>query len=141
MIKIDLDRVNKLVKEADQIFFDPKAEETLVELLTIQQKIEDAIKEAKARLEKTALEINPNFTSIQSDKIKVFYRAYGSRFYLDTDRINVVDKDLYSKKVSYSINTKELNAWIKEKKSIPDGVIEAERKKSLSITIKNAKQI
>lgn len=138
MIKIDLDRVNKLVKEADQIFFDPKAEETLVELLTIQQKIEDAIKEAKARLEKTALEINPNFTSIQSDKIKVFYRAYGSRFYLDTDRINVVDKDLYSKKVSYSINTKELNAWIKEKKSIPDGVIEAERKKSLSITIKNA---
>src|SRR3990172_13329347 len=100
-MKIDIEKLDSLKKTADKIFLEPKGEEVLLRLLEIQQQVEDAIDAAKVKLEETALKLDPNFSSIQADKIKVYYRQYGARFKIDESKIKDLPKELYNEKVSY----------------------------------------
>lgn len=138
-VTIDLSVLDNLTAEAGKIFIDPKSEETLVKLLELQKQVEDAITDAKAVLEQAALEIDPNFSSIQADKIKVYYRSYGSRYRIDESLIDQVPADLYSKKISYNPIAEAIEKYTTEHKGMPVGVIETERPKSLSFSLK-AKQ-
>lgn len=141
MIQIDIDRLEELKSQADQIFLTPEGEEVLVKLLEIQSQVEKAIEEAEAKLESTALKINPNFTSIQGDKVKVYYRAYGAKFYIDEVQINLAPKELYSveSKIVYKIDTKAVEDWVDEHGGMPTGIKEVERTKSIKFSLKGVK--
>lgn len=139
MAQIDIEKLKELTADAGKIFLTPTGEETLVQLLEIQAQVEAAIDEAEKTLEEAALKLDPNFTSIQADKIKVFYRAYGSKYYIDETRIAEVPKELYTEKISYSLDSKGVEKWAEEHKGLPIGVVEKERTKSLKFTLKGAK--
>src|SRR3990167_227196 len=96
MATIDIDQLEELKVQADQIFLTAAGEKVLVKLLEIQTQVETAIEEAKKKLETAALKVNPNFSSIQADKIKVYYRAYGAKYYIDEAQINLAPKELYA---------------------------------------------
>ena len=138
MAQIDIETLNELVTKADEIFLTAAGEKTLVKLLAIQDQIEDAITQAKAKLEAAALKTDPNFSSIQSDKIKVYYRAFGSKYYIDESNINLAPKEFYTtqSKVTYKIDTKALEKAIDASGKIPAGIIEVERKKQLTFALK-----
>ena len=138
MAQINIEKLSKLVKKADEIFLSADGEQVLVDLLKIQSQLEIAIKEAKLKLEAAALKANPNFISIQSDKIKVYYRAYGSKYYIDESNINMAPKEFYKieSKVSYKIDTKALEKAINASGKVPTGIIEVDRKKQLTFTLK-----
>ena len=95
-MNIDIENLNKLTSEADKIFVSAEGEETLVKLLEIQMQVEHAIDTAKQILEKKALEINPNFSSIQADKVKVYYRSYGSRYKINEEELEKIPSLLQS---------------------------------------------
>ena len=139
ILKPWLANVAKLKENADQIFIDPKAEEVLIQLLEAQKQVADAIDQAKKKLEEKALKLNPNFSSIQADKVKVFYRSYGQRYYVDEANINMAPKELYTaeSKITYKIDTKALEKWVDEKGGMPTGIKEYERPKTLSFSLKN----
>src|SRR3990167_3856095 len=136
-MKIDIEKLDSLKKTADKIFLEPEGEEVLLSLLEIQKQVEDAIDAAKAKLEETALKLDPNFSSIQADKIKVYYRQYGARFKIDESKVAQIPKELYSEKVTYSPIVAEIEKKVEELGGLPDGVIEPERPKQLTFSLKD----
>jgi len=137
-MNIEIERLAELIQKSDKIFFTPEGEEVLVRLLEVQKQVEEAIKEAKAKLEKTALSLDPNFSSIQSDRVKVYYRAYGSRWGVDEANVDRLPKEMYRVKTSYMVETKEVERYFKEKGVLPLGITEYERPKSISFSLKGS---
>ena len=142
MAQIDIERVQELTKKADEIFLSPAGEQALIDLLTIQGQVEAAIDDAKAKLEAAALKVDPNFSSIQADKIKVYYRAYGAKYYVDETNIQNVPKEFYTaeQKVTYKVDTKALEKHVDATGQMPVGIIEVDRKKSITFTLKKGGQ-
>lgn len=135
-MEIKVEKLEELVANADQIFISPEGEETLIQLLDLQSQVEQAIELAKKKLEESALKLNPNFKSIQADKVKVFYRQYGAKFKIDESQISQLPKDFYSTKVSYTPNVEKIEEFVQEKGGLPVGVIEPDRPKTLSFSLK-----
>ena len=133
---IDVEKLEQLKLEADKIFISAEGEQVLLDLLEIQKQVEDAIDTAKAKLEETALKLNPNFKSIQSDKIKVYYRSFGSQYKIDESLIAELPKEFYEVKHSYSPNAEAIEKFVQEKGGLPMGVIEPERPKKITFTLK-----
>ena len=137
-MQIDIEKIAELVTKSDDIFMSAGGEQVLVDLLTIQEQVENAIATAKEKLEAAALKANPNFSSIQGDKVKVYYRAYGAKYYVDESNINLAPKEFYTveSKVSYKIDTKALEKSIDQTGKVPAGIVEVDRKKTLSFSLK-----
>lgn len=138
-MQIDIEDLENIKIDADKIFLHAEGEKVLLKLLEIQKQIEDAIIAAKAKLEDTALKLDPNFKSIQADKIKVYYRTFGSKYHIDENKIDLAPKELYEMetKINYKIDSEAVDKWINEYKIMPNGIIELERKKILTISLKN----
>lgn len=134
---IDIEKLDQLKLNADKIFISSEGEEVLVQLLEIQKQVELAIDAAEAKLEETALKIDPNFSSIQADRIKVYYRAYGSKYKIDETMIAEVPQGLYKTVTKYNADSKAIEQWADEHKGLPVGIIEAERTKSLKFSLKD----
>ena len=138
-MNIDIEKLKKLTADADKIFISPEGEEVLVQLIEIQEQVEEAIKAAKAKLEKTALELNPLFSSIQADKIKVFYRAYGSKYVIDDSQVQFIPKELYTVKTTYTPESELIEKYIDANKGkMPQGIIEPDRVKQISFSLKRS---
>ena len=132
IIKIDLSNIDLAVADSDKILISSDGEKALNTLLDVQEKIEAAIKSAKAIVKLKAVELNPNFSSVQGDTLKVSYRAYGARFKIDESYLDKLDATLYTKKVSFSPVAKEIEKYADEK-GMPLGVIEVDREKQIVI--------
>jgi hypothetical protein len=138
-MEINIEELQKLTNEADKIFLTPEGEDVLIKLLDIQKQVEQAVDAAKQMLEKKALELNPNFSSIQADRIKVYYRAYGAKYRVDQSNIDRCPKELYKTRVTYDVDSAAVEKWIESHKGLPVGINEIERTKSLSFSLKNEK--
>lgn len=123
-----------LVADGSDIQLTPDAEEKLIQLLDIQAKVEEAVKTVKANLEQAGLEIDPNFKSAHSDKIRIGYRYFGSQYAVDESRVSELPTEVYETKTSYSVNKKGLDAYLKQHESLPLGIVEKDRKKTITIT-------
>jgi hypothetical protein len=139
MINIDIDKLDELVVKSDEIFLTPEGEKVLIKLLEIQKQVEDAITAAKVKLEATALKVDEHFSSIQANKVKVYYRAFGQRYYIDEKMLNLAPKELYisEEKVIYKIDTKAVDKWVDVHGGMPEGITEVERKKAITFSLKD----
>lgn len=136
-LTIDLDDLVKLTKDGSKIILDPSAEEGIIKLLEAQKKIEEAVEELKAKIAEEGLKHDPNFKSVESDKIRIWYRYYGGRFQIDEGRINEIPESLYKVTKKYYPITKAIDEWTAQgDKDLPLGIIERERSKKLSIDYK-----
>lgn len=133
---IKIEELEGLVKTADSIFLTEKGEKVLLKLLAIREQVENAVKEAKAKIETAALALDPDFASIQGDKVKISYRAYGSRYAIDDSLANEVPASLVTKKEVVSINTEAVDSFIKANGGLPVGIFEPVRSKTISISVK-----
>ena len=138
-MKIDIDKLEKLVVDSDKIFLTPEGEEVLMQLLEIRQQVEDAIDAAEAKLEETGIKIDPNFSSIQSNKVKVYYRAFGSRYKIDPSLVDQLPKNLYKVITKYNAVSDEIDKYANDNKGLPLGIIEPERKKQITFSLKEKK--
>ena len=138
MAQIDIEKLADLKADADKIFLSADGENVLVQLLEIQEQVEAAITAAELKLEEAGLKLSPDFSSIQGDRVKVYYRAYGSKYYVDEPNINLAPKELYSveSKVTYKIDGDAVDKWTEEHGGMPTGIIAVERKKSLKFSLK-----
>lgn len=133
---IEVEKLASLTKDADKIFLTPEGEQVLVDLLEIKAQVEAAIDEAEKRLEEAALQLDPEFKSIQADRIKVYYRAFGSTYKIDDSLADQIPAELYTVKKSYAPNVAAINEWTKEHGGMPIGIIEPERPKQLKFKLK-----
>lgn len=136
VITIDLSALDNLENRADGIFLSSDGEHTLYQICLLEQKIEEARKLAEQKLEEKAIAINPNFKSIQGNDIKVSYRQYGSKYYIDETQIAKTPTELYKIETKYKVDTKAVEKYIDTNKGIPVGIIEIDRPKKLSFGLK-----
>lgn len=135
IVKVDTDEVSLLVKQGSDIVMNPKAENALVQLLYLQDMIDKAVEVAKSAIEKKALEYNPNFSVIVADKVKIGYRTYGTKYSIDKDNFDKLPEAFYTKRISYSPNSKEIDKFIEEHNGLPLGINENDRTKKISMKL------
>lgn len=140
-ITINLGNLEKITAEADKIFLSPAAEKEIIKVIELQKQVDDALETMKKAVEAAGLALNPNFTSIQADRLKAYYRAYGSKYLLDESQINLVPKELYTveSKVTYKIDSDAVEKWAESHKGMPAGINEVpveKRPKKLTFALK-----
>lgn len=136
IVKIDTDHLGQLVEKSDGIFLSADGEQALLSLLELQETIDVAVKEAKTKLADAAIKISPDFKSINGDHVKVYYREYGSRYYLDQSQIDDIPQNLYKVTTHYSIDIKAVEDFEREHNGLPVGIKIAKRQKSIVFTRK-----
>ena len=134
-VTIDIAKLGKLVREAEQIVFTPEAEKTLIELLEMRAIVDAAYQEAKERIEKAALDLDPNFKSVQGDRVKVAYRTFGNIFTVDPSYVDKLPEGLVKKTERYTPVTKAIQEYIDKHGKPPLGVNFADRKASITIKV------
>lgn len=135
-ITIDTDKIAELAKEGEDIVMTSEAEGALVELLELEKGIKKAIDKVKHNIAKKAEKLNPNISSIKSDRLKIYYRQYGSKYYLDDQQLDRIPKNLYKRKVRYSVDSKQLEEYLKlHDGKMPIGIRQNKREKKISFSL------
>lgn len=135
IINVDTEDLQKLVVQGSKIITSPEAESALMKLLELQHLVDIAITDAKSQIEKTALEYDPNFTSVQSDKVKVGYRVFGAKYSIDPALLEKLPAELYKTKVSHAADTVAIDKFVAEKGSLPLGINPMPRAKQITIKL------
>lgn len=136
IINIDTAKVLELVKSGDKILFSADGEKVIVELNEMQAMIETALHDVKKNIQESALKLDPTFTSIQGDRVKVSYRAYGTRYRIDQTKLQEIPAEFYKSKVTYSPEIKAIEEFVDKQGGLPDGILENVREKQIQITVK-----
>ena len=136
-MKIDIEKIEEIVKKGDEIFLSAEGEKALIDLLKIEEQLEKAKTAIREKLEVKALSLDKNFKKIQGEKIKVYYRTFGSKYYIDESYLDDIPEDLYRVHKRIVADTKNIEDYSKQNGSLPIGVKTADRKKSISISYKN----
>lgn len=136
VVKLDTAALVEATEKAGQLVFNPSAEDAIVKVLHIQQQVNEAVEAIKAEIERQGLAVNPNFTSVVSDKLKVNYSASGAEFGYDATKRKRFPAPLFTKKVTYSPNSKEIKKYREKTGKWPAHVFVNERKKTIRISLK-----
>ena len=133
IITIDTDDIVITAKDGGKFVFDKTAEDKLEKLLEIKDKLDNVIEQVKSNLETNGLKLNPDFSGVRGDKIKVEYRAFGALYQL-VDPKNA-SPDFYKTKTTYSLNTELVSAYAENHDGkLPDGIEKVKRQKKISIS-------
>lgn len=134
IITIDLDKIAKWVESSKELLLTPDAEDSLKNLLDLQEQIESALKQAKENIKTEALAYNENFTGLKTDKYKISYRAYGSRYTIERSHAEDIPKELTKVVTKMSVNVKAVDEYLENNEGrMPLGILETEREKQISI--------
>lgn len=136
-IQIDAKNLPVLAETGGKLVFEAKAEDAIYDLLRLEEAVKQAILYVKDRIEEAGLSVNPNFTSVQGDKIKAGYRSYGAKYRLDNSLVDKVPSGLVEEVVrtTYQLApAKVIDDWRAEHDGkLPLGIDEIERPKQISI--------
>lgn len=133
IITIDTDDIVITAKDGGKFVFDKNAEDKLEKLLEIKDKLDNVIEQVKSNLETNGLKLNPDFSGVRGDKIKVEYRAFGALYKLVNPKN--ASPDFYKTKTTYSLNTELVSAYAENHDGkLPDGIEKVKRQKKISIS-------
>jgi len=134
-MQIDIEKIVP-VENADGIFLAPEGEQVLLDVLEVERQLEDVKQAIKEQLARRAAEINPNFKMIQGEKVKVYYRQYGTRYVVEPGLEEKVPVELVQTEVKYRLKISELEGWIEQHGGkLPYGVRSAEREKQITFAL------
>lgn len=140
-LTIDTEQLTLLVQDGEQIIMRPDAEDAIATLLEVEEQIKQIKDQLKARILLAGERYSPHFTGVTSDRLRITYGVQGgqAKYYIEADKINEVDKSMYTQKISYSIDTKAVDKFVKEHGALPQGINPTTRSKSLSIGLRKRK--
>lgn len=138
LMTIDLNRVKELAKSGDKFIFKPEAEESLKELLYLQQMINAVVEDVKNAIADAGKQIDPNFKGVIGADIRCIYRKYGAKYKYDLGR-KAVAMPFLKEKQYFSVDADKVDAYLQEVGELPDGILEAERDDTLSFYLKGDK--
>lgn len=128
---IDSDEVSKVCQNGSEFYLEPEAEKSLARLLDIQQQINEFVEKVKENIETNATSIDPNFTGLKGDLVKIEYHETGARYAIEQPEI--VEQAFITTKTTQSLNLKAVERYELENGSLPLGVERLHRAKKLII--------
>jgi hypothetical protein len=138
IIKVDTEKVAVLSEKGGKFFFEANAEDALVQLLEIEAAVADAIKQAKDAIVAAGSAVTPDFSGVQSDRLRSNYSYHGALYSVKGDEAS---SEFMVKKVTYSPNKDEIEKFADINGMLPVGVYKNERTKSMTLTIKKPKAL
>lgn len=129
-----------LVQEGQELFIEPSAANSIKKFLELFGWMESLYSDLKASLLISARTFDPNFSTLIADDLKCYLRAYGAKYRINEKELGKLDKKFYEEKTTYSVNSKEVDKYLKENGALPFGIETNIRKKSLTLTLKKEKQ-
>lgn len=133
-LTIDLEKLQLATDEAGQIILDPSGEENLIKLLDAQEKIDDLITKAKARIEEEMLKVDPNLTTVIGRDVRIGYRFFGKKFEPVEGLEQEIPGEIVTKVIKYELDSKKVEDWEKEHGIMPEGVMVRNRKKAVTFS-------
>lgn len=134
-ITFDTDEIKEACIDAQTFALNAGAEKSIVRLLDIQEQLSEFIEQVKQGIVERAQEVDPNFTSITGDKIKVEYRETGAKYGLIDNE--TVDGKFVTLTERMAVNTDAVEQYWQEYEVLPAGVTRKERKKTVIIKRKD----
>lgn len=135
-ITIQIKDLELIKNESGKVVLNHNAEKFLVDLLDLQAKVDETLILCKQKIQEAIEAEDSELSSINTDNLKIMNRVYGSKYSLDKNVIDYVDKNLYEKVVSFKLLSNEVDKYIKEKGANPEGITPILRKNILSISLK-----
>lgn len=127
----------ELIKnESGKVVLNHNAEKFLVELLNLKDKVEETLELCKGEIKRYMEELDQDLVSVNTDNLRIMNRVYGSKYKLDTDLIEYIDKKFYTVKPTYYLNSKEVDEYVKKTNIIPNGISVNPREKQVSVSLK-----
>jgi ssDNA-binding Zn-finger/Zn-ribbon topoisomerase 1 len=146
-LTIKLPDLLKLAEDGKKIVFSGDAESALVAFLEHEAKVAEVKEQLKEWIKQSALSYSKSFSSVSSDKVSVMYRAYGAAFGLEQEidpeaEAELIDAGILKEEVKHSwkIDSKALEAYVKEHNAVPAGIATLPRTKQISLSLKKDKK-
>lgn len=139
VLRFDPTALVEATEKAGELVLNPAAEDVIVKVLEIEQQVAEAVKTIKSEIERQGLEVNSNFTSVTSDKLKVNYSPSGAEFGYDAKKRKRFPEPLFTRRVTYSPNSKEIKKYREKTGRWPAHVFLNERKKTIRLSLKESK--
>lgn len=137
----DFAKTDLIKQVADAYILEGEAESFLANFKKLKEAVEAVDKITRNHLLET---FQSNFQertgSITSEKIILSISETGSKYYIDQANIDQVPKEMYKTKVTHSVETKEVEKFMKEKGNLPLGINKSQNR-NLSVTIRERKNI
>lgn len=121
-LTIDTDKISSLEKKGKEIIFKPEAEQSLVALLDLQEKVDEAVETVKEYVLDEGQKLSEDFKGIVGDQISCYSRVYGSPYKTTEDTPKEFMQDR-----AY-LDTKKVAEYEEENDQLPDGVEKKARK-------------
>lgn len=134
VVKINPAEIFQAQKEGKDFIVNPDAESAIVRLLNIQTEVNKAVELLKEEIERQALEFNPDFSAIKGEKVKINYSAAGAK-YKDNGGAKFHSSKFWKKKITWSLDSKAIDAHRAKYYRLPAGITEVDRKKTIRITV------
>lgn len=122
-----------------EAFFSKEGEDLLAEFFTLKQKVLETEALIKEKIEKKGCELNPDFSGIEGDKVRVSYHQYGAKYQISAENITAIPPQFY--KTKYTPNSTVIDTYFRENHSLPEGISQAQRKKSIRVSLKKKPHI
>lgn len=137
-VQVNLTEMMQLAEDGKTLLFNPAAEDAILALLDLADRVNNTVDLVKAEIERAGLEYTPSFTSVGGDKLKANYSASGAKYKEDPDATIIQRRaPFWTAKTTYSPNGKEVEKYeLKHRGKLPNGIIKATRKSSIRFNIK-----
>lgn len=133
---LELKDVLKLESDGKTFVFNPKAEDSIHELMKLKEQVEKALETVQTAIAEQGVKLNKDFSGVRGSKVKVSYRLYGQPYKLEAkDVVKEVDKRFYKESVTYRPDSEGIKDYLSEHKKLPKGVVENKREKQVSIKL------
>jgi hypothetical protein len=136
LVTIDISTLALIEKDGDKFLIDARAEDALLALLELEQKVEDVKDLIKTRLGDEMRKLNCQ--KIEGENVKVSLRFYGERYEVDNRDI-ALELGMAKKVESIKPDTKTIDEYVKDTGDLPEGIKLRERKESVTISEVKAK--
>ena len=131
-LELDSDKVAEMCKTAEGVALTPDAEQALLQLLDVQERINNFVEIVKAKIVENAMQFGDDFVALKTDNLKLEYRAFGSEFELEDHA--TVDTTFVTLTERMTVNVKAVKDFMAEHEGqLPTGIVRRERTKTLVI--------
>lgn len=133
-IVFDPEKVNELVINGSNLVLKPEAEEALLALFSMKDRIEEAIDKVKSELIKKGRGVIPSFKGVEGDRVRAYIKKTDKYTY---DKKGKKPLEVMKKIEFYKLDEALIEKFLADKGTLPMGVQEKENCETLVFKVKD----
>lgn len=134
-IVFDPEKINELVVNGSNLVLKPDAEEALLALFSMKDRIEEAIDKVKAELIKKGRGVIPSFKGVEGDRVRAYTKPTSE--YIKIEKKLKVTPEACVEISFLKLNDDKVTEYKKKHGKLPDNVMENPVKETLVFKVKD----